>query len=73
MSKLGLNFVPCTLISTKKSLDKYSSVHPTYLPKSLDICESIFGLSTTQSIPKPLNLALYLKKSTVKNLVRGRS
>ena len=33
MSKLGLPYVPCTLIWTKKSLDNYSSVYPTYLPK----------------------------------------
>ena len=33
MSKLGLPYVPCTLIWTKESLDKYSSVYPTYLPK----------------------------------------
>ena len=33
MSKLGLPYVPCTLIWTNKNLDKYSSVYPTYLFK----------------------------------------
>ena len=35
MSILGLPYpyLPCTLIWTKKSLDKFSSVYPTYLPQ----------------------------------------
>ena len=33
MSKVGLPYLPCTLVWTKISLDKHSSVYPTYLSK----------------------------------------
>ena len=33
MSKVGLPYLPSTLVWTKKGLDKYSSVYPTYLSK----------------------------------------
>ena len=33
MSKLGLSYVLCTLLWTKKKLDKYSSIYPTYIPR----------------------------------------
>ena len=33
MSKLGVPYLPCSLVWTKISLDKHSSVYPTYLPK----------------------------------------
>ena len=33
MSKLGVLYLPFSLVWTKISLDKHSSVHPTYLPK----------------------------------------
>ena len=33
MSKLGLPYLPSTLVWTKKSLDKYPLVDPTYLSK----------------------------------------
>ena len=33
MSKLGVPYLPCSLVWTKMNLDKYSSVYPTYLPK----------------------------------------
>ena len=33
MSKLGVPYVPCSLVWTKISLDKHSSVYPTCLPK----------------------------------------
>ena len=33
MSKLGVPYLPCSLVWTKISLEKYSSVYPTYLPK----------------------------------------
>ena len=33
MSKLGLSYLPRTLVWTKICLDKYSSVYPTYLSK----------------------------------------
>ena len=32
MSKLGVPYLPCSLVWTKISLDKHSSVYPTYLP-----------------------------------------
>ena len=33
MSKMGLPYLPSTLVWTKISLDKYSPVYPTYLSK----------------------------------------
>ena len=33
MSKLAVPYLPCSLVWTKISLDKHSSVYPTYLPK----------------------------------------
>ena len=33
MSKLGVPYLPCSLVWTKMSLGKHSSVYPTYLPK----------------------------------------
>ena len=33
MSKLGLPYLPGSLVWTKKSLDKYSTFYPTYLSK----------------------------------------
>ena len=33
MSKLGVPYLPCSLVWTKINLDKHSSVYPTYLPK----------------------------------------
>ena len=33
MSKVGLPYLPSTLVWTKISLDKYSSVYPTYLSR----------------------------------------
>ena len=33
MSKVDLPYLPSTLVWTKKGLDKYSSVYPTYLSK----------------------------------------
>ena len=35
MSKLGVPYLPCSLVWTKMNLDKYSSVYPTYLPKKV--------------------------------------
>ena len=34
MSKIGLPYLPSTLVWTKKSLDKYPLVYPTYLSKT---------------------------------------
>ena len=33
MSKLGVPYLPCSLVWTKINLDKHSHVYPTYLPK----------------------------------------
>ena len=34
MSKLNVPYLPCSLVWTNISLDKHSSVYPTYLPKN---------------------------------------
>ena len=36
MSKMGLPYLPRTLVWTKISLDKYSPVYPTYISKKFE-------------------------------------
>ena len=45
MSKIGLPYLPSTLVWTKKSLDKYPLVYPTYLSKKF----GHFGIKSCQS------------------------
>ena len=45
MSKTGLPYLPSTLVWTKKSLDKYPLVYPTYLSKKF----GHFGIKSCQS------------------------
>ena len=49
MSKMGLPYLPRTLVWTKISLDKYSPVYPTYLSKKFGhfgkkVCSYIYIL-----------------------------
>ena len=52
MSKFGVPYLPCSLVWTKISLDKYSSVYPTYLPKKF----GQFGTKICQTKTTKLNL-----------------
>ena len=51
MSKLGVPYLPCSLVWTKISFDKHSSVYPTYLPKKFGhfgttVCSWILNFAT---------------------------
>ena len=68
MSKLGVPYLPCSLVWTKMNLDKYSSVYPTYLPKKFGhfgpkVCYWILNFDRniiTFFLTSPL---LYMKKN----------
>ena len=56
MSKLGVPYLPCSLVWTKISLDKHSSIYPTYLPKKF----GHFGTKVHSGILKLTGVRLHI-------------
>jgi len=60
MSKMGLPYLPRTLVWTKLSLDKYSPVYPTYLSKKLGHFEIKFAPKLISSSSSSLYLEIIM-------------